>query len=72
MNGHKVCNDFELSSIIVRSDETWSPSTPSGFSTWLHTSDVETSQTRQLQADLDQILSKLHCMLETNFSICDK
>lgn len=43
----------------------------SGFSTWIEEAQRETTYTKQLQTDLDTIMTKLNIMLESNFSVIE-
>ena len=41
----------------------------SGFSTWLKSSDDDEEYSKQLHSELEHIMDKLNCMLESSFSL---
>lgn len=41
----------------------------SGFSTWLECTENDETYSKQLHSELEHIMTKLNCMLESNFSL---
>ncbi|CAH1394217.1 unnamed protein product [Nezara viridula] len=53
----------------IEKDSTLLIPNSSGFSTWLESTENDETYSKQLHSELEHIMTKLNCMLESNFSL---